>query len=359
MSGTTGFYYSDQMMQYYFGEDHPFQPVRYRKVKEKLEEIGAFGPALELRQSAPVKQQLLRSVHTRTYIDQVRELSKQGKGYLDKGDTPVTSSLYQGALEVTGATIMGVEAVAKGEIQHALNPAGGMHHAHPSAASGFCVFNDLAVATRLLQKKYGYDRIAIIDIDAHHGDGTQDIFYEEEVLTISLHRFGPGFYPCTGNMTDIGKNDGYGYHLNVPLPPGVPDEIYLWAYDQVVKEALDAFKPDFILHQFGTDAHFGDSLADLGLTTKAYERIAEMAHDLAHKHCDGKLVVTGGGGYNIDASVRSWALIACAVSGAFPYDPEALHHLQDSRIHPKQAINREEIEGVVSYLVDKVIPNIH
>jgi len=359
MSGTTAFYYSDAMMQYYFGEEHPFQPIRYRKIREKLDEIGAFGPALELRESAPVKLEALRTVHTRSYIDHVRECSKLGRGYLDKGDTPVTPNLYQGALAVTGATIMGAEAVAKGEVQHALNPAGGMHHAHPSEGSGFCVFNDLAVATRMLQRRYGYDRIAIIDIDAHHGDGTQDIFYEEEVLTISLHRFGPGFFPGTGKMTDIGRNDGLGYSINVPLPAGIQDECYLWAYDKVVTEALGAFQPDFILHQFGTDAHFGDSLADLGLTTKAYERIAEMAHDLAHKHCGGRLVVTGGGGYNIDASIRAWALVSCAVSGAFPYDPEALHHLQDSRIHHRPPFSEQEVVDTVDYIIEKVIPYIH
>lgn len=358
MSGTTAFYYSDSMLKYYFGEEHPFQPIRYKRVKDTLDEIGAFGPALELREAPSVKLEALRTVHPRSYLDYVNAMSQKGTGYLDKGDTPVTSGLYQGSLAVTGATVAGAVAVAKGEVQHALNPAGGMHHAHPSEASGFCIFNDLAVATRVLQRKFGLDRIAIIDIDAHHGDGTQDIFYEEEVLTISLHRFGPGFFPGTGAKTEIGKNDGIGYSLNVPLPAGVQDETYLWAYENVVRDALDAYRPDFIIHQCGTDAHFGDCLVDLGLTTKAYERIAELSHDLAHKYCDGRLVVTGGGGYNIDASRRAWAILSCAVSGAYPYEPEALHHLQDSRIHHRPPYSKEEVHDVVSYLQDKVIPMI-
>jgi acetoin utilization protein AcuC len=356
MSGTTAFFYSDAFLKYYFGVEHPFQPIRYQKIMETLHEIGAFGPLLEPRESVPVKLEHLRKVHTHSYVDRVRQMSKLGTGYLDRGDTPVTESLYQGALAVTGATVGCAEAVAQGEVRHAMNPAGGMHHAHEDRGSGFCVFNDLAVATRLLQRKYGYDRIAIIDIDAHHGDGTQHIFYEEQVLTISLHRFGPGFFPGTGSKNEIGRKAGYGYCLNLPLPAGTQDEVYLHAYDKVVRAALDAYQPDFIIHQFGTDAHFGDCLVDLGLTTKAYETIAERTHDLAHKYSDGRYIVTGGGGYNIDATRRSWALAACAVSGAFPYDPEALHHLQDSRIHHKSSFNKEEVDESVEFLLNDVIP---
>jgi acetoin utilization protein AcuC len=297
-------------------------------------------------------------VHSSAYIDMVRELSEVGEGYLDRGDTPATPSLYQGSLAVTGGTLAATEAVANGAFTHGLNPAGGMHHAHPDRASGFCVFNDLAIAARALQKRHGVERIAIIDIDGHHGDGTQHIFYNEKVLTISLHRYGKGFYPGTGSEREIGKGEGYGYAINVPLPANTPDEAYLHAYRKVVKEALDAYRPEFILHQFGTDAHFGDSLVDLSLTTKAYESIADFTHDLAHKHCDGRYVVTGGGGYNIDAARRVWAIAACAISGACPFEPEGLHHLQDSLIHARHHFAAEDLHERLEYLQKFVLPLI-
>lgn len=358
MSGTTAFYYSDAMLKYYFGPDHPFQPVRYRKIRDTLEEIGAFGHTLQLIEPKPAKLECVRLVHSPNYIDQVREMSEAGSGYLDRGDTPVTPTLYQGSLAVTGGTVAAAEAVASGVFAHGLNPAGGMHHAHPDRAAGFCVFNDLAIAARLLQRRHGIERIAIIDIDGHHGDGTQHIFYDEKVLTISLHRYGKGFYPGTGSEREIGRGEGYGYSINVPLPANTPDEAYLQAFRTVVKEALDAYRPEFILHQFGTDAHFGDSLVDLSLTTKAYESIAEFTHDLAHKHSDGRYVVTGGGGYNIDAARRIWAIAACAISGAFPYEPEALHHMQDSLIHARRHFSKEEVDEKVEYLLRFVIPLI-
>ncbi|HSV41865.1 MAG TPA: acetoin utilization protein AcuC [Methanomassiliicoccales archaeon] len=356
MSGTTAFYYSDRMLDYYFGPEHPFQPVRYQRIMETLRDIGAFGPALQLVEPPPAKIRELRTVHAKALIEQVRQLSAIGSGYLDRGDTPVTPTLFEGALAVTGATIAATEAVAEGRFQHGLNPAGGMHHSMANKAAGFCVFNDLAIAVRILQRKYGYHRIAIIDIDGHHGDGTQEIFYEEEVLTISLHQHGHGFFPGTGTTREVGKNSGYGYNINLPLPAGVQDETYLNAYQKVVTAALDSYQPEFILHQFGTDAHFGDCLVDLGLTTKAYETIAERAHDMAHKYPDGRLVVTGGGGYNIDAARRIWALAACAISGAFPSDPEALHHLQDSRIHPKAHYRNEMVDEMVEDILKNAIP---
>ncbi|QLH75292.1 MAG: acetoin utilization protein AcuC [Methanomassiliicoccales archaeon] len=358
MSGRTAFFYSDTMLKYYFGPEHPFQPIRYRRIFDTLTEIGAFGPNLVHLDPPMGTRESLRLVHTDEYINRIEEVCQRGTGYLDGGDTPITETLFEGALAVTGATVACVEAVESGEFQHAMNPAGGMHHAMPERASGFCVFNDTAIAARTAQKKYGTKRIAIIDIDAHHGDGTQEIFYNEAVLKISFHRFGQYFYPRTGGREDIGKGKGRGYNINVPLPGGTQDDVYLRAYDKVVKAALDAYRPELIIHQFGTDAHFGDCLVDLGLTTKAYERIAEMTHDLAHKHSDGNYVVTGGGGYNIEAVRRTWAIVACTVSGAYPYDPEALHHLQDSQINQRSNYHREEVEEVVDYILREVIPLI-
>ncbi|MFA5311860.1 MAG: acetoin utilization protein AcuC [Methanomassiliicoccales archaeon] len=358
MSGKTAFFYSDSMLKYYFGPEHIFQPVRYKKIFNTLTEIGAFGHNLVHLWPRPAKMDELMLVHTEAYIDWVKDACKRGTGYLDEGDTPVTESLYEGALASTGGTIACVDAVAKGEFQHAMNPAGGMHHAKADRSSGFCVFNDIAIAARVAQRRYGIERIAIIDVDAHHGDGTQEVFYDEQVLTISLHRFGQYFYPRTGTKEEIGRGKGKGYNINVPMPGGTQDDVYLKAYDKVVRSALDAYRPDLVIHQFGADAHFGDCIADLGLTTKAYERIAETTHDMVHEYGQGKYVVTGGGGYNIDAVRRAWTIATCAVSGAYPYDPEALHHLQDSLINQKANCNKEEVEEVVDYLMSKVIPLI-
>jgi len=358
MCGTTAFFYNDGLLRYQFGPEHPYQPIRFQLIRDTLRDMDVFNDRLVYVEPPAATDEDLREVHDPALIAYVKELSAIGSGYLDLGDTPVCQGLYEGALAVVGATLHGAESIARGEYDHVMTPGGGLHHARRDKAAGFSVFNDLAIAARRLQRRYGYERIAIIDIDGHHGDGTQSIFNGERVLTISFHRYGAGFYPGTGAVTDIGEGEGEGYAINVPLPRCTPDDVYVPTYERVVTEALDAYRPEIIIHQFGTDAHYSDQLVGMGLTTRAYEKVAEITHRLAHEHCDGRYLVTGGGGYSIDAARRIWSIAVCTVSGSFPLNPEGLHLLRDSGLNRKWKVQQEEFHKRLDYLFEEVIPKI-
>ena len=242
MGGSTVFLYHDDFLKYQFGARHPFQPVRERMTLDTLRSLGALDGS-PVVVPTPVDMDTLMTVHLEGYIERVRELSRRG-GLLDRGDTPARPGLYEGALMAVGATVDAARGIARGEFEHAFNPAGGLHHAHPARAAGFCVFNDIAVAVRALQREFGIGRVAVVDIDAHHGDGTQAIFYDEDVLTISLHR--------------------YGY--------------------------------------------------DMGYTTRGYAEVAKLTHEVAHELCEGRYLVLGGGGYDLDATRRAWSIMYCIMS---------------------------------------------
>ncbi|MEI6795608.1 MAG: acetoin utilization protein AcuC [Methanomassiliicoccales archaeon] len=359
MSDDSIIFYSDDYLKYDFGPEHPWQSSRYALIMSTLRDLGVLDHRLTCESPEPVEERYLRLVHTRRYIDFVREMSRMGCGYLDAGDTPATETLFEGALACTGGTVAAARAVAEGRCRHALNPSGGFHHAMKDKASGFCIFNDLAIATRMLQREHGIERIAIIDVDGHHGDGTQNILSDEPLLKISLHRYSPGFFPCTGGVGEMGQGAGKGYSVNVPLPAYTPDDLYLHAYHKIVGAALESYRPEIIIHQFGIDGHYTDPMVRLGLSSKAFEHLAECTHDYAHKFSDGRYVVTGGGGYNLDAVRRCWTIVACAVSGSYPYDPEGMHHLQDSRVHHKFHVHREDVERVIEQLEKEVLPLIH
>jgi len=358
MSGTTAFFYNDEMLKYQFGPEHPYQPIRFQLVRDTLRELDVFDHRLVCVESPMATEEDLREVHDQSYIDRVKEMSRLGIGLLDNGDTPVCQGLYEGALAMVGGTLAGAESVARGEYDHAMMPGGGLHHARTDQAAGFSVFNDLAIAVRRLQRKHGYERIAIIDIDGHHGDGTQTIFNGEKVLTISFHRFSPGFFPETGAVTDIGEGEGRGYSINVPMPRCTPDDVYAPTYEKVVSAALEAYRPEIIIHQFGTDAHYTDHLVGMGLSTKAFEKVAETTHHLAHTHCDGRYLVTGGGGYSVEACRRIWTIVVCTVSGSFPLNPEGLHLLRDSGLNRKWKVQQDEFHQRLDYIFNDVIPLI-
>lgn len=358
MCGTTAFFYNDDLLRYQFGPEHPYQPIRFQLIRDTLREMDVFDGRLEYLEPPSATEEDLREVHDRSLIEYVKEMSATGTGYLDMGDTPVCKGLFEGALAAVGATLYGAESIARGEFDHVMTPGGGLHHARRERAAGFSVFNDLAIAARRLQRRYGYERIAIVDIDGHHGDGTQSIFNGEKILTISFHRFGAGFYPGTGAVTDFGEGEGEGYAINVPLPRCTPDEVYAPTYDKVLSAALEAYRPEIIIHQFGTDAHYSDQMVGMGLTTRTYEKVAEITHRLAHEHCDGRYLVTGGGGYSIDAARRIWSIAVCTVSGSFPLNPEGMHLMQDSGLNRKWKVQQEEFHKRLDYLFDEVIPKI-
>ncbi|MHB1417276.1 MAG: arginase family protein, partial [Chloroflexota bacterium] len=238
-----------------------------------------------------------------------------GSGCLDYGDTPAYHGVLRRAQLAVGGTLLAARLVAGGEVEHAFNPGGGLHHAQPDRAGGFCVFNDVAIAVRYLQREFGLRRIAVVDFDGHHGDGTQRVFYEEPVLTVSLHRYDGRFYPRTGLAEDIGGGRGLGYNLNIPLPRGAGDAAYLLAVQKAVLPRLYAYRPELIFVQVGADGHHGDPLVHLGLSVGLYETLGRLVAMAAHDLCDGRLVLVAGGGYRPEAVARCWALFLASVAG--------------------------------------------
>lgn len=317
--------YAEGYLKYHFGPFHPFQPERERKTVEKLKELGVLEGYARLVEPEPAREEDLLMVHSKEYVDFVKRMSERGRGFLDYGDTPATKELYEGALWVVGGSLKGAELVLSGEVEHAFNPGGGLHHAGREHAAGFCVFNDVVLSVRYLQKK-GVKRIAVIDTDGHHGDGTQDLLYEEPLLKISFHR--EGIYPGTGYPWEKGKGEGEGYSVNVPLPAGTSDDVYLFAFEEVVPPLLRAYRPEILIHQFGVDGHFRDPLVGLGLTTHGYLRLSQLVHELSHELCGGKYLVLGGGGYSPSDVCRCWTIMFSSLSG-FPL--EKLENLMDEK----------------------------
>lgn len=195
-----------------------------------------------------------------------------------------------------------------------MNIAGGLHHAHPSRASGFCIFNDPAISIAYLKKKYSLERILYLDIDAHHGDGVMYGFYSDKtVLDIDFHEDGHHLFPGTGFTDEIGAGAASGIKINVPLSPFTGDDAYLKLFKEIVPPAVRNFRPQILLVQCGADSHANDLLAHLQLTTRSYCEVAKIMHDLAHEVADGRLVIFGGGGYNPSNVARAWTLIAATL----------------------------------------------
>jgi acetoin utilization protein AcuC len=229
-------------------------------------------------------------------------------------DVPRFDGMHEATLAVCSATLTAAQAVASGDFEHAVNLAGGLHHGMADRASGFCVYNDIAVSIMWLLD-HGFERIAYIDVDAHHGDGVESIFWNDpRVLTISIHESGRTLFPGTGHSHDMGGPDALGYAINIPLPSQVGDAQWLRAFDAVVPEMLAEFKPQIIFSQHGCDSHRDDPLTNMELSIDGQRTSYEMIHQYAHDFADGKWVAVGGGGYALESVVpRIWThLVAIA-----------------------------------------------
>jgi acetoin utilization protein AcuC len=225
--------------------------------------------------------------------------------------------MYEAAALQVGGTVQACEAVATGERPRAYNLGGGFHHAMPARASGFCIFNDVAVGIARVLKSGLSKRVLYIDIDAHHGDGVQEVFHDDpRVLTVSLHEDGRFLFPGTGFPADVGKGKGEGYSVNIPLPPYTTDASYIHAFEEIVPPLARAYRPDLIFTQTGADAYYSDPLAHLKLTTRTYERVAGIVDGLSTEICGGRWVAATGGGYDMAACARVWTLIAAGIAGA-------------------------------------------
>ena len=327
MSRSLGVPWDDRLIGYDFGPGHPLAPIR---VELTIALARAFGVLdddnVEILPVTAATDDELTLVHTADYIDAVRVAGTTLRTDLTHGlgtaDDPLFAGMHEATSLVAGATLAAARAVFDGRHEHAVNVAGGLHHAMASMASGFCIYNDPAIAIAWLLAQ-GVERVAYVDIDVHHGDGVQAAFWDDpRVLTISLHESGRTLFPGTGFPDDVGGPHAPGHAVNVALPAGTGDDGWLRALNAVVLPLVRAYAPTYLVTQHGCDSHALDPLANLLVTVDGQRRAHATLHALAHDVCEGRWIATGGGGYELVRVVpRTWTHLLAEAAGR-PIDPE-------------------------------------
>lgn len=321
--------WDEAVTRYDFGPGHPMDPVRLALTMGLVRAYG-LDSAVDVVAARPAGESTLRLVHRADYLDAVRAASADPAAAdisygLGTPDDPAFAGMHQVSALIAGQSVGAAEAVWRGEADHAVNFSGGLHHAMPGAASGFCIYNDAALAiARLLE--LGAERVAYVDVDVHHGDGVQEAFRDDpRVLTVSLHEHPRTLFPGTGFPTETGEGAGEGAAVNLPLPAGTGDAGWLRAFHAVVPELLADFRPQVLVSQHGADTHFEDPLAHLAVSLDAQRAVQVACHELAHEYADGgRWVALGGGGYAVaDVVPRSWTHLV-AIAGHAEIDPESV-----------------------------------
>jgi acetoin utilization protein AcuC len=311
------FFYSDAMLGYDMGPEHPLRPQRLRLTYDLLDSYQLFETALEVVEPNLASWEEVANTHSRDYLEAIHRLSSGDyfpgarRFGFGGGDNPIFPDMYEASLRYTGASADAAQALLDGAGggQVAFNISGGLHHAHYARAAGFCILNDSVVAIRRLRQKFA--RVAYVDIDVHHGDGVQELFYDDPtVLTISLHESGQTLFPGTGYTDEIGVGAGEGASVNLPFAPYTTDDIWLAAWRSAALPILRAFNPDAILLQMGTDPHALDPLAHLCLTAQGW---LEAVRDV--QALEKPIVAVGGGGYNLTTVPRMWTLAISTLAG--------------------------------------------
>ena len=369
------FLYTDAYLDYDYGPTHPLRIIRLKLTYGLIKSYGLLDlPSVQFIPTIKAEEKDLAAFHSEEYLNILKQANE---GYpmedayfygLGPGDNPIFPGLFNLSLLLTGATLQAVDFVADGKGEIAFNIAGGLHHAMRARASGFCYINDPVIGImRLLNRG---KRVAYIDIDAHHGDGVQKAFYEtNQVLTISLHESGHTLFPGTGFEYEIGEGEGEGYSVNLPFPPHTEDEVYVWVFDEVVPELVHAFKPDVVVTQLGVDTFYDDPLTNLHLSIFGFERILKKIKNLAPRW-----IALGGGGYNISNVARAWTLAWAVMNGIelneklpesflkeaveFGIEEKELRGRLGTPPHSQNKENRMEMERVVHYIKETVLPKV-
>jgi acetoin utilization protein AcuC len=296
--------WSPELLRYDFGPGHPMSPARLDLTMRLARDLGLLdSPELEVVSVQPAPDTLLETVHDAAYVAAVRRADTQGIADPARGrgteDDPVFAGMHEAAARIVAGSVDVAQAVWDRDVLHGLNIAGGMHHARRDAASGFCIYNDaVAAIQRLLDS--GARRVAYVDLDAHHGDGVEQAFWDDDrVLTVSVHQDGHTLFPGTGSPADVGGSRAAGTAVNVALPPRTTSGPWLRAVEAIVPALVREFRPEVIVSQHGADAHGRDPLSDLRVGIDAQRHAARLVHDLAHEHSDGRWVALGGGGYAV------------------------------------------------------------
>jgi acetoin utilization protein AcuC len=306
----TAVFFGKELAEYGFGESHPFNSNRIYSFWSKFNAMNLNKlDKILIKKPEIVQEEILAQFHDKKYIDLVKQYSKQGIGFLDRGDTPAFKGIFEASCFVVGSTLAALDLVMKNNegILHSFNPIGGLHHARKNSAGGFCIFNDIGIAIMVAKKKYGINRISYVDIDAHHGDG---VYYEFEkdpsIFIADIHEDGRYLYPGSGNEAETGKEYAEGTKINIALNPNSGDEDFIAAFKKVEDFVENVAKPELIILQCGADGIGGDPLAHLQYTSKTHKFVAEKLHLLSHRYCEGKIIALGGGGYNQKNIADGW-----------------------------------------------------
>ncbi len=371
----TAFFYTDAYVQFEYSDTHPLKPDRLKLTHDLIRSYGLLElPGTQLLATTPAQRDELEWFHTPAYLDalQAADSGVEQRDYaaygLGPGDNPVFAGLYAWSQLCAGGSLEAARLVESGAVDIAFHIAGGLHHAMSNRASGFCYVNDPVIAILDLLRR-GY-RIAYIDIDIHHGDGVQAAFYDtDQVLTISLHENGRSLFPGTGFVQETGAGKGKGYAVNLPLPPGVDDDVFVEGFTAIVPPLVEAYKPDFVVTQLGVDSLRDDPLANAQLTTHGFMRVLRQIKALAPRW-----IATGGGGYNLPNVARAWTLAWGLMNSVQVPDPLPESIIAEMRqqgytgktlrdpditftLHPTHHADlRAEVQKAISYLETHVFP---
>ncbi|MHA1512529.1 MAG: acetoin utilization protein AcuC [Candidatus Hodarchaeales archaeon] len=377
----TGFIWSDEFTRFNLGDGHPMNSKRVDVPYQLFRNLPFMNhQKIEIFSPDPAPESDLMRFHSPEYVKMMKSLSAAGAGFygrfgLGTGDCPVFPELQKVSSLIVGGALEGAKRIMAKDVQQAFSLMGGLHHAFSERASGFCYYNDIVITIKYLQEEFGIDRLLYIDTDVHHGDGVLDAFYEsKKVLGISFHESGQFIFPGTGLSDEIGKGEGIGHSINMPLFPGTCDDQYIEIFEKIIPCIWEEYDPEFVIWQCGADGHFQDLLGHLNLTTNLYEYLGRRIAELSDKgSTKGRLLLLGGGGYNPDSVARVWMTILAAITDVdLPefspqkwvdyckktYDLKVSPQLSDLKIDPKSIDRHTLIEEANNQYLQVLIEEI-
>ncbi|MEM4699750.1 MAG: histone deacetylase [Candidatus Nezhaarchaeales archaeon] len=349
-----GILHREELLGHSFGPWHPFKGrERYEAFMRHLKESGLLerpNVRVVVTDRVATEEDVL-AVHDRELVSAVKFLSARG-GWLD-GDTPVPPGTYELALIQAGALMQGCEMIMRGELEVAVQCAMfGGHHAtrrHVGKSFGFCYFNQEAVAVRSLQRSGLASRVFILDLDAHHGNGIHEIFYDDPtVFYMSLHQDPRTLYPGTGRVEEVGEGEGRGFTANVPLPPGTSDDDYLYALRELFPPLAEAFRPDLLLVLLGADTYYNDPLTSMSLTMRAYLEASRLVARVADEVCGGRVALELAGGYDVEATGRAFYIATSVMAGVEDVDASDREPFRDPWVSRRVREVVERVRGALS-----------